>query len=200
VEKLEKLGYIGNEEVKKAMLKVKRELFVPRYLKRVAYEDRPLPIPAGQTISAPHMHAMMLTELRLKKGMKVMEIGAGSGILLAYMKEIVGERGKVIGLEIVKEVYEFAIKNLKESGYYGKVELILKDGKEGYEEEAPYDRIVSSAAARKIPSSWKEQLKDGGILITPVERFGWQELILLEKKGNKYMTEKICPVSFVPLV
>ena len=126
VEALGRLGYVKFPSVKRALLKVKREYFVDPDYKDSAYLESPLPIPGGVTIPAPHMHAVFLSVLNLKKGEKVLEIGSGSGILLAYMKEMVGDKGEVFGVEIVPETYEFAKENLKKAGYDKKIKLILK--------------------------------------------------------------------------
>ncbi len=201
VESLEKMGYIKSPEIKKAMLKVRREEFVLPEFRSDAYADTPLPIPGGQTISAPHMHAIFLSALKLKPGEKVLEVGAGSGILLAYMKEIVGPKGKVIGVEIVPETYEFCLKNLERAGYAKKVKVYLRDGSKGLPEEAPFDKIVSGAAAPDIPRPWIDQLKPGGIIVSPVGPVGGrQELIYLEKtKEGKIIKKRLGEVIFVPL-
>lgn len=142
-----------------------------------------------------------MSALKLKEGNKVLEIGAGSGILLCYIKEIVGDKGEVIGIEINRETYEFAKENLKKTGYERKVKLVLGDGSFGLKEEAPFDRIVCSAACPKIPENWIEQLKNGGILVAPVGEIGGdQNLIFLKKlKGGKIVTKNLGPVIFVPL-
>lgn len=201
VKHLEAMGYIKDERIKKAMLKVKREEFVLPEYKQDAYVDTPLPIPGGQTISAPHMHSIFMSALKLKEGDKVLEIGAGSGILLAYMKEVVGKKGKVIGIEIVKEAYEFAKQNLKKTGYDKKVKLVLGDGSKGLPEEAPFDKIVSGASAPEVPKPWVDQLKPGGILVTPVGGISvGQDLIYVEKtKEGKIIKKNLGAVIFVLL-
>jgi len=213
VDRLKSLGYIKSEAVEQAMLKVRREDFVWEKYKLDAYSDTPLPIPGGVTISAPHMHAIFLEALKLKRGDKVLEVGAGSGILLAYMKEIVGS-GKVYGIEIVKEAYEFGKRNLQKSGYDEKVgkrvgkkvgkkvTLVLGDGSLGLPKHAPYDKIVSGASAPQIPQTWIDQLKPGGIIVTPVgPTYGEQDLIYLEKtKKGKIIRKNLGGVVFVPLV
>jgi protein-L-isoaspartate(D-aspartate) O-methyltransferase len=148
------------------------------------------------------MHAIFLSALKLKPGDKVLEIGAGSGILLAYMKEIVGKKGKVFGIEIVRETYEFAKKNLKKTGYWNKVKLILGDGSKGLPKFAPFDKIISSASpTRDIPKAWLYQLKLGGILVTPMGPVYSQELVYLEKtKEGKIVKKNLGPVIFVELV
>lgn len=202
IENLERQGYIKYTEIKRAMLKIKREDFVTPEYKNLAYSNTPLPIPGNMTISAEHMHAIFLSALKLKQGDKVLEIGAGSGILLAYMKEIVGSKGEVFGIEIVPETYEFAKKNLKKTGYDKKVKLILGDGSKGLPKEAPFDRIISSASVtRDIPKAWIEQLKPGGILVTPIGSLsGYQELFYIEKsKEGEIIRKPLGGVVFVEL-
>jgi protein-L-isoaspartate(D-aspartate) O-methyltransferase len=200
VESLEKLGYIKDSRIKRAMLKVKREHFVLPEYREDAYVDTPLPIPGGVTISAPHMHAIFLSALKLKPRDKALEVGAGSGVLLAYMREIVGKRGKVVGTEIIPETYEFCKKNLKKAGY-SDIKLFLADGSKGLQKEAPFDKIVVSATCPRIPRPLINQLKLGGIIVAPVgSLFGHQELIYLEKtKEGKIKTKNLGGVIFVPL-
>ena len=201
VESLENLGYIRTEKVKKAMLKVPREYFVPRELKNLAYLDEPLRIPGNVTISAPHMHAISLESLKLKKGDKFLEVGAGSGILLAYAYEIIKEENKVFGIEIVRETYEFAKENLRRAGYLDKVKLIHGDGSLGLKEEAPFDKILISAAAPDFPKPLIEQLKVKGIIVSIIgSPYGEQFLIRGKKlKNGKLKKENLLPVIFVPL-
>ena len=197
---LELSDYIKSPNVKKAMLKVHRELFVPEKHYDEAYSDTPLPIPGDQTISAPHIHAITLSELKLKEGENVLEIGAGSGILLAYIREIVGEKGKAVGIELNKETYEFAKSNLKKAGYKDII-LIHGDGSFGYPKYVPYDKIVVSAASPDIPKPVIEQLKPNGILLIVIgSPYGDQNLIKVKKtKSGKLIKKELLPVIFVPL-
>ena len=195
----ERQGYVKSDKVKKAFLKVDRKFFVPKGYEDIAYDDRPLPIPGGGTISAPHMHVIYLEELELKPGLKVLEIGAGSGILLAYIKEIV-KNGKVYGVELSEAAYRFAINNLKKSGYYKKVKLIKGNGFYGLPRYTPYDRIACSATVRRLPDSWVKQLKNNGIILVPIEENGIQYLYKIRKIGKKIKKEKLMEVLFVPLV
>ena len=202
VKHLGKIGYIKDPKIKKAMLKVKREQFVLPDYKQNAYVDMPLPIPGDATISALHMHAIFMSSVKLKAGDKVLEVGAGSGILLAYIKEVVGSKGKVVGIEFTPETYEFAKKNLKKSGYEKKVKLILGDGSKGVPEESPFDKIIVSAACPEIPRPLIKQLKRGGILVAPVGGISsGQDLIYLEKtKKGETIRKNLGGVIFVPLV
>jgi len=200
VERLGDYGYIKNPKIKKVMLKIRREDFVLPEHRESAYNDTPLPIPADATISAPHMHAIYLSAADLKPGEKVLEIGAGSGILLAYMKELVGPKGEVIGVEITLEVYRFAKNNLEKSGHAKKVQLILGDGSKGVEKKK-FDKIIVSATCPEIPKPLIKQLKAGGMIIAPVgEPYGHQELIAVKKtKQGKIVMKNLGGVVFVPL-
>lgn len=200
VKRLEDYGYIKNSKISKAMLKVPREEFVLSEYRENAYDDNPLPIPADATISAPHMHGMYLSAAELKPGDKVLEIGAGSGILLAYVKELVGPKGEAVGVEIVPEVYRFAKNNLEKTGYVKKVQLILGDGSKGLEKKK-FDKILISATAPEIPKTLIDQLKPGGIILAPVgEPYGHQELVSLQKtKDGKLVRKNLGSVIFVML-
>jgi protein-L-isoaspartate(D-aspartate) O-methyltransferase len=201
VESLKRIGYIKNKQVEKAMLKVRREEFVAPEHKQDAYVDMPLPIPGeAATISAPHMHAICLSALKLKLGDKFLEIGAGSGILQAYAKEIVGKKGKVIGVEIDPETYEFGKKNLERAGYKD-VKFVLADGSRGFPEDAPFDKILISAACPDIPKPLIEQLKPSGTIIAAVGSFhGDQELVYMKKmKDGRIKRKNILPVIFVTM-
>jgi protein-L-isoaspartate(D-aspartate) O-methyltransferase len=200
VSHLKGMGYIKSKKIEDAMLKVKREEFMWDKYRDDAYADTPMPIPGGVTISAPHMHAIFLSALDLKTGDSVMEVGFGSGILLAYMRELVGGNGKVVGVEFIPETYRFGKKNLEAAGY-GDVKLILGDGSLGAPEEAPFDKIVSGASAPDVPKPWLEQLKPGGSVITPIgPTYGGQNLMEFKKaKGGKVVKKNLGGVIFVPL-
>jgi len=200
VERLKYYGYIKNPKIKKAMLKIRREDFVLPELRESAYNDTPLPIPSDATISAPHMHAIFLSAAELKSGEKVLEIGAGSGILLVYMKELVGPKGEVVGVEITPEVYRFAKNNLEKAGYAKKVKLILGDGSKGVDKKK-FDKIIVSATCPEIPKPLIKQLKNDGMIIAPVgEPYGHQELVCVKKtKQGKAVMKNLGGVVFVPL-
>ncbi len=158
---------ILEEKVLEAMLRVPRHKFVPKYEQRAAYIDTPLDIGHGQTISAPHMVAIMCELLELSEGQKVLEIGSGSGYHAAVMGELVGKSGHVYTVERIESLVNFAKDNLKEAGY-DNITVLLEDGSMGYSQYAPYDRIVVTCAAPYIPEPLLEQLKPGGILVIPV--------------------------------
>ena len=186
------------EDVLEAMMRVKRHLFVPHSVTGQAYSDYPLPIGEGQTISAPHMVAMMCGYLELKKGEKVLEIGAGSGYHAAVIAELIGETGHVYSVERIPWLVDFSRENLKRAGYKH-VTVIQGDGTLGLPEHAPYDKISVTCAAPAVPPPLLEQLKEGGKMVIPIGRY-LQELYLVKKKEKGIEQEKKCDVAFVPLV
>lgn len=201
-------GVIRSPSVEQAMLRVPRELFVPEDLRCEAYVDQPLPIGYGQTISAPHMVAIMCEEARLGIGMKVLEVGTGSGYHAAVMAEIVApsdaprqEWGHVYSIERLPELAKRAMANLRRAGYSDRVTVVVGDGTKGYPEKAPYDRIVVTAAAPEPPKPLIEQLKPGGIMVIPVGDSFLQYLYVIEKKSDGTLDYKrVTPCLFVPLI
>ncbi len=185
------------ESVIKAMEKVPREFFVPDDLRSRAYDDIPLPIGFGQTISAPHMVAIMCDILDLKKGMSVLDVGGGSGYHAAVMAELIGPGGRVYSVERVPELAVRARESLKRAGI-DNVTVVEGDGSLGLPEHAPYDRINVAATAPNAPEPLKQQLKPGGKMVVPVG-LGFQELILVTRK-NGFVTEELMGVAFVPLI
>lgn len=200
VESLKRRGYISSPSVEAAMRRVPREEFLPRSLRDDAYVDTPLPIGEGQTISAPHMVAIMAEHLDLKPGMKVLEIGAGSGYHAAVCAEILGPEGHIYTVERISSLASFAESNLKKTGYASIVTVIFGDGTIGLPEHAPYDRIFVAAGAPDIPSPLTEQLAEGGKLLVPVGGRFYQDLIRIEKRGAKLKKENLGGCVFVPLI
>ncbi len=198
VERLkEELGI--SEKVAKAMLKVPRHLFVPSPYEREAYLDTPLPIGKGQTISAPHMVAIMCDLLDLREGEKVLEVGGGSGYHAAVVAEIVGKRGKVIAIERIPELAERARRTLEYLGY-DNVKVVVGDGTKGYEPEAPYDKIYVTASAPDIPKPLLDQLKPGGRMVIPIGRYE-QYLYIVDKDERGRIHKRVWgSVRFVPLI
>ncbi|WP_287586053.1 protein-L-isoaspartate(D-aspartate) O-methyltransferase [Candidatus Borrarchaeum sp.] len=198
---------LKTEKVIRAFKEVPRELFLPNSLRDNAYNDTPLPIGNGQTISAPHMCVIMAEILDLEIGMKVLEIGTGSGYHAALIAEIVAPSdektsGHVFSIERVKKLSEFARKNIEQAKFSDRVTVIHGDGTLGYPEQAPYDRILVTAAGPKIPEPLIDQLKNGGKLVIPIGGvYFFQTLILLTKDlEGKITKEKRGGVSFVPLI
>ena len=199
-------GAIRSSEVARAMRAVPRERFLPESVKTSAYVDTPLPIGYGQTISAPHMVAMMVEALELKVGHRILEVGAGSGYHAAVLAEIVApmdseEKGHIYTVEIVPELYESARRNLESAGYVDRVTAILGDGSVGYPEYAPYDRVLVTAAAPKVLKVLVDELRVGGILVIPVGGpFFYQELVKVRKESeDKATKQSLYGVAFVPL-
>ncbi len=187
---------IYNERVLYAFSKVPREEFVPPQYKHLAYEDYPLPIGEGQTISQPYMVAIMLQEMHLKGDEKVLEVGAGSGYVVALLAEICRE---VWGIERIASLAEQARERLQKLGYTN-AHIIIGDGSKGLPEQAPFDAILVSAAGRRVPPALWEQLAEGGRLIIPLENEYSQILTVIEKKEGKMRKREAGPCLFVPLI
>ena len=185
------------ESVLDAMSIVPRELFVPPQLRDRAYEDLPLPIGQGQTISAPHMVAIMCDLLDVRPGMRILEVGGGSGYHAAVLAVLAGPEGQVYSVERMPDLVAAARKNLKAAAIENVI-VVEGDGSLGLPEHAPFDRISVAASAPRIPEPLKEQLGVGGKLILPVGGAS-QELVLVTRK-NGFLVEEKMGVIFVPLI
>ena len=188
---------IKAQAVLQAMQKVPRHEFVPEENREYSYEDRPLPIGYGQTISQPYIVALMTELLYLKKDAKVLEVGTGSGYQAVILAEIVKE---VYTIEIVKELYQRSTSVIKKLGYTN-IQTKNDDGYYGWEEHAQFDAIIVTCAAEFVPPPLIKQLKIGGLMCIPVGPPFWvQDLLLIKKKSDKDIeTNVITQVSFVPL-
>ena len=194
---IEELRHHGiSEHVLDALRSVPRHLFIPENEQQHAYADYPLTIGMGQTISAPHMVAIMCDVLDIQDGMKILEVGAGSGYHAAVMAHLAGS-GHVYAVEIIESLASFARENLKKAGIKN-VTVVVEDGSVGLPVYAPYDRISVACAAPDIPSVLMDQLKPHGKLVIPVGRT-FQELYLVTKT-NGIIKEAKGGVVFVPLV
>lgn len=183
-------GYLRSERIREAMLKVRREDFIPSLYRDYAYLEVPLPLPGeSATISCPHSYPLFYEPLGLGEGDRFLEVGLGSGYGTALAREIVGSGGLVVSVEIDPVTFEFAGDNLRKAGY-DDIILVLGDGGLGYREKAPYDRICITAACPDIPPPLIEQVSQGGKLIAPVLERCVQNLVLLEK-GEKGITRKV---------
>ena len=187
---------VTDQDVLDAMERVPRHEFVPSQYRPQAYADHPLPIGFGQTISQPYIVALMTQLLELKPGHRVLEVGTGSGYQAAILGEIVAE---VYTVEIIEALAIQARERLARLGC-GNVWVRCGDGYFGWEEHAPYDAIVVTAAAREIPSPLLAQLKDGGKLVVPVgPPGGYQTLWEISKKKTRFNKRNVTGVLFVPL-
>ncbi|MFA7198620.1 MAG: protein-L-isoaspartate(D-aspartate) O-methyltransferase [Methanoculleus sp.] len=187
---------VRDERVLAAMRKIPRHLFVPKGFERAAYEDRPLPIGEGQTISQPYIVAVMTEQLELSPQDRVLEIGTGSGYQAALLAELAGT---VISLERLPELADRAQQTLARAGVTG-VRVVVGDGTKGYPPEAPYDAIIVTAASPSIPEPLIDQLGKGGRLIAPVGPRDCQDLIKLVKQEGRVEKIPLGGVCFVPLI
>jgi protein-L-isoaspartate(D-aspartate) O-methyltransferase len=194
-QQIEKRG-VKDSAVLQALRTVKRHEFVPTAQIENAYNDRPLPIGYGQTISQPYIVAYMTEAIKLQPHFKVLEIGTGSGYQAAILSKIVKE---VYTVEIIPELGNAATDRLKRTGF-ANVRVKIADGYDGWQEHAPFDAIMVTAAAEYIPPPLIKQLKEGGKMVIPVgSPFMTQMLLLVEKKDNRTKTRSLLPVVFVPL-
>ncbi len=190
-----KVRGINDQRVLEAMRKVARHEFVPEEELNGAYDDNPLPIGYGQTISQPYIVAYMTMMLSLQGDERVLEIGTGSGYQAAILSVLTKE---VFSIEIVEPLCRQARTRLDSLGYKN-VRVLCGDGYQGWPEHAPFDAVIITAAAKEVPDPLIEQLKVGGKLIMPVGAF-FQELVLLNKKADGKMEKsKLIPVRFVPM-
>jgi len=200
VERLLRDGLIKSERVKEAFMAVDRKHFVGKANLPVAYVDRPLPIGYGQTISAPHMVAIMVEELNPQPGEVILEVGSGSGYHAAVISRLVLPGGKVITVERIPELARFAERNIRRAGI-DNVKVVAGDGSLGYPPSAPYDRIYVTAASPGVPPPLLEQLKEGGLLLIPVETgYGYQILKKIRKRRGRVVEEDRTECVFVPLI
>jgi protein-L-isoaspartate(D-aspartate) O-methyltransferase len=189
---------ITEKEIK-AFIDVKREDFIPENLKNRAYDDLPLPLLRGKTISQPTTVMMMTHALELEDGNIVFEIGTGSGYQTAIIAKIIGPSGKVISTEIVPELVSFAKQNLEKAAIKN-VEIFEEDGSKGIEGKGPFDRIIITAASREFPPRLLEQLKPDGIVVGPVGSYNEQEMVKAVKgKDGKLQLDFLGQFLFSPL-
>lgn len=200
VKELKSKGFLTNKRIEKAFLEVDRADFVRDDHLNFAYQDKPLPIGEGQTISQPSVVAFMIENLSPKEGDKVLDIGSGSGWTTAILANLVGGSGKVIALEIIPELKRMGQKNVSKYSYLKKqvVSFFEADGRDGFPKKAPYDKILTSAALSSEedpPEEWINQLVNGGIIVYPKG-----DSIYKLKKENGLNRKKYLGFKFVPLV
>lgn len=199
IESLIKEKWLKTPKIITAFRKIKRVDFLPEELKDLAELNEALSIGYSQTISQPLTVAFMLELLGPEAGDKILDVGSGSGWTSALLGEIVGEKGKVIAIEVIPELKEFGEGNAAKYGFVkkGTVNFVLTDGSRGFEKEAPYDKILASAAASKLPEAWKKQLKIGGRIVMPID----SSILLFIKKSETEFEKKEYPgFVFVSLV
>lgn len=187
---------VRDERVLQAMEGVERHRFVPERMKECAYADEALPIGEGQTISQPYMVALMSECLELRRDESVLEVGTGSGYQAAVLSCLARE---VYSVERVERLFLDARERLEMLGYRN-VHVVYGDGSRGYEKEAPYDRIIVTAAGSKVPDKLLGQLKEGGILLMPVGGAFMQKLLKIRKVKGKVLEECVTYCVFVGLV
>jgi protein-L-isoaspartate(D-aspartate) O-methyltransferase len=186
---------VRDPRVLDALTKVPRHLFLPEGQRDEAYQDRPIPIGHGQTISQPYIVAYMTEALQVGPAHRVLEIGTGCGYQTAILAELAAE---VYSIELVPELADRARRALAAQGYTN-VQILTGDGYAGWPEHAPFDRILGAAAAEDVPPVLVDQLADGGILVIPVGTWS-QELRVLQKRGSHLDTLATLPVRFVPMI
>jgi len=209
INSLIKEGWLKTKIIVEAFQKIKRGDFLapsslgegglPGDIKNSAELNIALPIGFGQTISQPLTVAFMIELLQPKRGEKILDIGSGSGWTTALLAQIVGEKGKVVALEIVPELKKMGEKNVAKYSFVKKetVKFILGDGSKGYEKEAPYDKILASASGNNLPLNWKKQLKIGGKIVCPIGSSIW---LFVKKNKNDFESMEYPGFSFVPLI
>jgi len=194
-------GWLKTDVIIDAFQKIKRADFLPPDLKDLAELNEALPIGFGQTISQPLVVAFMLELLRPEAGDKVLDIGSGSGWTSGLLGQIVGEKGKLVAIELVPELKKFGEDNVSKYNFVKKgiVKFICGDGSKGYKKEAPFDKILASASLQKdeIPHTWKEQLKVEGIIVTPIGSSIWR---FIKKSENEFEKQEYPGFAFVPLI
>ena len=186
---------VGDERVLAAVSRVERHRFTPEDARSESYEDHPVPIGYGQTISQPYIVGFMTQALDVEPQHRVLEIGTGCGYQTAVLAELARE---VFSIEVVPELAAHARETLTDLGY-AKVHLRVGDGYDGWPEEAPFDRILGAAAPREIPPVLVDQLADAGILVMPVGDWH-QEIRVIQKRGGQVQSRDVLPVRFVPMV
>lgn len=192
-------GWLKSPRIIEAFRKIKREDFLPDHLKDLAQLNEALPIGYGQTISQPLVVALMLELLEPKEGEKILDIGSGSGWTTALLAHIVGDKGRVVAIEIIPELAEFGKKNVAKYNFIekGTVEFICGDGSQGYEKEMPFDKILVSATSSECYPAWKKQLKTGGKIVVPIGSSIW---LFSKKSENRFDQIEYPGFVFVPLI
>lgn len=186
---------VRDSRVLAAMGAVPRHRFVPEALRSEAYEDRPLPLGPGRTLSQPYIVAFMAEALRLQGGERILEVGSGSGYLLAVLSHLGAE---ALGVELDPGLAGQSLRTLQDLGCSG-VQVRCGDGAQGWPEAAPFDAVLLSCAAEELPRALWDQLRPGGLAQFPQERGGWGQDLVLLRKSDPVERQVLLPVAFVPL-
>lgn len=199
VKELIKIGVLKSPLIIEAFRIIDRTDFVPKEHRTDAYADIALPTTSGQTISQPYTVAFMLELLEPAQGNKILDIGSGSGWQTALLAHIVGEHGKVFGIELVPSIKKFGDENISKYNFITKgiVVNLQMSAEHGIPQEAPFDRIVSGASAKKILPAWKEQLKIGGRMVIPIQNSIW---LFIKKEDGTFEEQEFPGFAFVPFV
>lgn len=199
IDSLIREGWLKTPGIIEAFQKIKRVDFLPEDMKDLSEMNEALPIGFGQTISQPLVVAFMLEHLQPEPGNKILDVGSGSGWTTALLADIVGEKGKVFAIEIVPDLREFGERNVSRYNFIEKgiAKFIVADGSKGYREEAPFDRILTSASGKEVPQAWKEQLKIGGRIVAPIDSSIW---LLIKESENSFKKVEYPGFAFVPLI
>ena len=192
-------GWLKDDRIISAFTKIKRVDFVTPGMEDLSQLNEALPIGYGQTISQPLVVGFMIELLDPREGEKILDVGSGSGWTTALLAELVGEMGKVVAVEIIPELKTFGESNVRKYDFVerGIAQFICGDGSKGYKSQAPFDKILASASAKEMPNAWKEQLKIGGRIVTPIDSSIW---LFIKKSETEFEKTEYPGFVFVPFV
>ena len=192
-------GWLKDDRIISAFTKIKRVDFVTPGMEDLSQLNEALPIGFGQTISQPLVVGFMVELLDPREGEKILDVGSGSGWTTALLSELVGEMGKVVAVELIPELKTFGETNVRKYDFVerGIAQFICGDGSKGYKSQAPFDKILASASAKEMPNAWKEQLKIGGRIVTPIDSSIW---LFIKKSETEFEKTEYPGFVFVPFV